>query len=432
VPNGHKDSFSKSVVRQIRRSRKPVTILFTDVQDSTAYWDVYGDLDGRLMIDLHNRLISPVIKKYRGRIIKHIGDSIMASFKSPRNALKASIGIQQILENRRNEDPAFILKVRIGVHTGKALVEDSDIFGDAVNMAARLQSLAKGNEIYVSESTASLVNREQFVLKKAGSFRVKGKQSKIDVYHCQWSKYSNLTAATEQNVFLQVVKRQKLEILLYSLGSIGIFYFFFMKYLRFLLADQETLALLMLRLQIVLDARIAIPAMLTILTLVGVFLAIRTKTIPHFVLSLLKGGFGLAIGFLLFFLPAHHLHYFLGHDWNKTIHLSDHLFVEVLQDKVSVHQAPTESSPAILKAPKGTILLLADVVKRRKIMWNKVLVGQGEYGWIPRIVPAKIGVPRKRLSIANKFSFTYMDLGSLTVGLLGFLWGIFSFRIRPT
>ncbi|NIT40519.1 MAG: hypothetical protein GTN46_03035, partial [Gammaproteobacteria bacterium] len=87
-------------------------------------------------------------KRYRGRIVKHIGDSIMASFKSPKTALRAAIGIQQILEKRRNEDPAFQLRVRIGVHTGEALVEDSDIFGDAVNLAARVQNLAKGNEIY--------------------------------------------------------------------------------------------------------------------------------------------------------------------------------------------------------------------------------------------------------------------------------------------
>ena len=94
--------FYKSVAREIRRSRKPVTILFTDVVGSTRYWDIHGDVKGRLMIDLHNRLIYPVIRRHRGKVIKHIGDAIMASFKSPENGLKAAIGIQQILEQRRN------------------------------------------------------------------------------------------------------------------------------------------------------------------------------------------------------------------------------------------------------------------------------------------------------------------------------------------
>jgi class 3 adenylate cyclase len=431
VSDVYKESFFRSVSRQILRSRKPVTILFTDVEDSTAYWDEYGDLDGRLMIDLHNRLISPVIKKYRGKIVKHIGDSIMASFKSARNALQASIAIQQILEKRRNEDVAFRLRVRIGVHAGKALVEGGDIFGDAVNLAARVKGLAKGGEIYVSSSTASLFQKEDFALTKVGNFRFKGKQTEIAVYKCQWRQYSDLIAGIEQNIFVQVLRRQKLEFLIYSCASIGIIYFLFFNYLRYFLADKEPLALLSLRLQLILDARIAIPAALGILTLVVVFLAIRTKIIPHSALSLLKGGFGLAIGFLLFYGPAHYLHYVLGPDWNKTLHQSDHLFVEVLEDKVSLHRTPSEASAAIFKVPKGTILLLADVAKRRKMAWNKVLVGRGKYGWIPRIVPAKIGVPKRRLSIANKFYFTYLDFGALVAGLAGFFWGVFSFRVRP-
>ena len=138
------NGFYNSIIRQIRRSRKPVTILFTDVEGSTRYWDTRGDVEGRLMIDLHNRLVYPVIKRNRGKIIKTIGDAIMASFKSPGNALKASIGIQQILDRRRKEDKTFRLKVRIGVHTGQALVEHKDVFGDTVNVAARYGELWEG------------------------------------------------------------------------------------------------------------------------------------------------------------------------------------------------------------------------------------------------------------------------------------------------
>ncbi len=432
MSENHRESFSKSVSRQIRRSRRPVTILFTDVENSTGHWDECGDLDGRLMIDLHNRLISPVVKRYRGRIIKHIGDSIMASFKSPRNALRASIGIQQILEKRREEDKFFQLRVRIGIHTGKALVEDSDIYGDAVNVAARVQDLAKGNEIYLSAATASVVKKEAFTLEKAGSFIPKGKQEEVTLYRCQWQKYPSLISGIKQNVFMQTVKRQKFEFLIYSLASIAILYFLFVKYLRYLLADKELLALLTLKLQLILDARIAIPGVLGFLALAGVFLAIRTRTIPHLSLSVLKGGFGFAIGFLLFFVSAHYLHHILGPDWNKTVHESSHLFVEVLEKNVGLHRKPAETSPVILKVPEGTVLLLADVAKRRKITWNKVLVGKGEYAWIPRVVPAKIGVPRKRLSIANKFYLRYRDLGALIAGVIGFFWGVINFRIRPT
>ena len=54
--------FGDSITRQIRSTRKQITILFTDIEGSTRYWDTRGDIDGRLMVDYHNRLIFPVIK----------------------------------------------------------------------------------------------------------------------------------------------------------------------------------------------------------------------------------------------------------------------------------------------------------------------------------------------------------------------------------
>ncbi len=431
MPSPSSASISRSIARQIRRSRRPITILFTDVVDSTRYWDLHGDTIGRLMIDKHNRLISTVIERYHGKIIKHIGDSIMASFNTPASALKASIGVQQILEKQRNEDENFRIKVRIGVHTGKALVEDKDVFGDTVNLAARVQGRAKGNEIYISNDTASLLNKAAFGLVEAGKFIPKGKKNEVALYTCEWQNRPSLIGGIKQNPFMQVVRRQKLEFLTYSVAGLGILYFLFVKYLRYLLVDKEPLALLTLKLQLLLDSRIAIAGGFTAVALIWAYLALRTRTTPHITLSFLKAGFGFAVGFLLFFLPSYYLHLLAGPTWNKTLYCSHHLFVEVLEDDTSAHLSPSEISEAILSAPKGTIFLLADVVKKAGITWNKVLVSEREYGWIPRVVPAKMGVPEKRCSIANKFYFKYRDLGALVAGMLGFLWGLLSFRIRP-
>ncbi len=81
--------------------------------------------------------------------------------------------------------------------------------------------------------------------------------------------------------------------------------------------------------------------------------------------------------------------------------------------------------------PPIPVLLLADVAVPEGLTWNKVLVGKRKYGWIPRVIPAKLGVPEKRLTIAHKFTFRYRDLYGLVAGLLGFIWGSLSFRIRP-
>jgi len=119
-----------------------------------------GDIDGRLMVDYHNRLIFPVIKKFKGKIVKTIGDAIMASFSRSEQAVKAAIAIQQMLQKTRRQDKNFGLKVRIGIHTGKAIVEHSDVFGDVVNVAARIEQMGQGSEIFLSKNTADKIDKK--------------------------------------------------------------------------------------------------------------------------------------------------------------------------------------------------------------------------------------------------------------------------------
>ncbi len=424
--------FYKSVVRQIRRSRKPITILFTDVVGSTRYWDVHGDVKGRLMIDLLNRLIYPVIRRHRGKVIKHIGDAIMASFRSPANGLKTAIGIQQILEERRKQDTNFRLKVRIGVHTGEALVENKDVFGDTVNLAARLERCARGDEICVSGDTAEKLSKKDFGLVKTGSILPKGKRSEVTIYQCEWREYPSIIDEIKEDALLQVLMRQKFELLAYFFACLVILYFLFIKYLRYLLADNENFALLTLKLQRILDVRIAIPFAMVVLAIATVIFLFRTGSVPYSALRFLKGVFGFTVGFMLLFIPTNYFHPDLGLRWNETLYQSHHLFVEVLEDKTRIHEAPSETSSVIYVVNDGTILLLSDVIEREGIKWNKVLVGKKRYGWLPRIIPAKIGLPEKRLSISNKFYFRYHDLYAFIIGVVGFIWGVLSFRFKPT
>ena len=79
-----------STIDEIEKSRKLVTILFSDIEESTRHWERRGDIDARLVIERHNRLLFPVIRKFRGRIIKTLGDAIMASFTEPQQAIQAA------------------------------------------------------------------------------------------------------------------------------------------------------------------------------------------------------------------------------------------------------------------------------------------------------------------------------------------------------
>ncbi len=428
--------FGGSITRQIKSTRKQITILFTDIEGSTRYWDTRGDIDGRLMVDYHNRLIFPVIKKFKGKIIKTIGDAIMASFSSPEQAVKAAIGIQQVLQKTRRQDENFELKVRIGIHTGKAIVEHSDVFGDVVNVAARIEQIGQGNEIVLSENAADKIDKKEFGLVKSISFTPKGKAGKIKVYRCEWRSLDQLIDGLQIDPFLAMQPRQKIEIFIYALSCAGILYFLYLKYIRYILADSETLALFYLNPQHFINVPPVVPVILGAVAFLATVLLVRMTTVPHFIFMVLKGSFGFCIGFFLFYLPAtftppEYLPLKIETILNKEIFQSDHLFVEVKANDTNIRKKPNIKSESLKKVDKGNLLLLTDVKKIDRLTWNKVLIGKKNYGWIPRVTPAKIGVPEKRMTIAYKFYFKYINLFTLFIGSIGFTWGFLNFRLRP-
>jgi len=442
MPLDYGTTLVKSISRQIKSSRKPVTILFTDIEDSTKYWDRHGDVKGRLMVDQHNRLVFPVIRRYRGKVVKTIGDSVMAVFKDPEMAIQASIGIQQALEARRQQDKKFKMKIRIGLHTGNALVEHSDVFGDVVNVAARVESFAKGDEILVSGATAQKISSKAYNLTKRSSFTPKGKSKSMTVYRCNWKNYHNLVDTVEFSAFLPMVPRQKFEILGYAVASISIVVFLYLQYWRYIVADSERLALLTLNPADILSIHPVVPWILVALGAVVVVGIAAANTVPHFVLRILKGGFGFALVFsvanvLVSTFPA------LGSgNWNHLLYQSDHLYVEIAKDNVSPLVSPEEKAdfykragsdgsikPLLLQS--GDLLLLTDVRSARGIVWNKVLVAGNEYAWLPRILPPAIGRAEERITTAYKFYFRRMDVLLLLMGLGGFMWGFANFRVKP-
>ncbi len=431
-----RNRFGSGITRQIKSTRKQITILFTDIEDSTRYWDTRGDIDGRLMVDYHNRLIFPTIKKFKGKIVKTIGDAIMASFNRSEQAIKAAIAIQQMLQNTRRQDKNFKLKVRIGIHTGKAIVEHSDVFGDVVNVASRIEQLGQGNEIFLSENTADKIDKKAFGLVKSISFKPKGKTKKIKVYRCEWDSLDQLIDGIQIDPFLAMELRQKIEITIYALSCVGILYFLYLKYIRYILADSESLALFYLNPQHFINVPTVVSVILGAIALLATVLLVRMTTVPHFIFMMLKGSFGFGIGFFLFYLPAT----FIPPEYipskietilNKKIFQSRHLFVEVKASGTNIRENPSFTSKSLKKVNKGNLLLLTDVKKIDRLTWNKVLIGEKKYGWIPRVTPAKIGVPEKRMTISYKFYFKYIDLFVLFIGSIGFTWGFLNFRLRP-
>ncbi|MBW2303158.1 MAG: hypothetical protein JRF57_05535 [Deltaproteobacteria bacterium] len=134
-----------------RESIKKMAVLFTDIVGSSNFFRSHGDIAGRKMLKKHQDLASPPIIEHGGIVVKMLGDAVMAYFLNAAEALKAAIKIQERFRNHnRGKAPGDQIHIRLGVHFGEGIVEERDIFGDVVNMAAKFLPLVKGDQIVIS------------------------------------------------------------------------------------------------------------------------------------------------------------------------------------------------------------------------------------------------------------------------------------------
>lgn len=138
---------------------RQVTLLFTDLKGSTAMYERLGDLNAYALVREHFALLGATVQEHSGAIVKTIGDAVMAVFSRPSDAVSAALHILGEIEryNAEHGAPGFILK--IGAHCGPSIAvtlnENLDYFGQTVNVAARVQSLADAGEICISEALYS-------------------------------------------------------------------------------------------------------------------------------------------------------------------------------------------------------------------------------------------------------------------------------------
>ncbi|MGL1901423.1 MAG: adenylate/guanylate cyclase domain-containing protein [Fibrobacterales bacterium] len=418
---------SLSVAKHIEKSQKKVTVLFTDIVDSTKFWEKVGDVEARVQVDLHNRVLFSVIKQYKGKILKTIGDAIMASFKSPDNALKAAIGCQQILRRERTEHNNFNLHIRIGIHSGRAIIEDKDVFGDVVNVAARVEGEAEKDEICISKKTQEVLKKE-FPLKRGGSFLPKGKKKKLMLYQVQWEKSDSLIGGVRVITFMPSNKNQRIAVSVSLVVTLIWLYYLYSTSIRFFLADIEWLSIMLL--DPFQGAReypyLVFPFLGA--ALIGLYKLVNYSHLSLNLFRALKGGMYGAVAYLIATLL------FIANPTDilqSDLITSNHLFVEVLEPDTDIKSRPRLSATTLKRVHMGDLLLLTDIEKRGVITWNKVLIAPKQYGWVPRVVPARMGIPKKRYSKANNYRYTTFDLYALLVGVLGWVFGWFSFRIKP-
>ncbi len=169
-----------------------VTILFTDVEGSTALTDRLGDARARELLREHERITREALRAHGGSEVKTMGDGFMASFGSATKALECAIATQKAFAER-NESAAEAIKVRIGLNAGEPIAEDDpggrgDLFGTAVNLAARIASKAEGGEILASNVVRELVAGKGFLFNDRGETELRGFEDPVRVYEVRWEE----------------------------------------------------------------------------------------------------------------------------------------------------------------------------------------------------------------------------------------------------
>ena len=161
-----------------------VTLLFSDIEGSTAMAERLGDDRWLAVLRRHNALIRDHVARNDGYEVKSVGDGFMLAFGSARKALRCAVEIQRSLAASPVDDAVH---VRIGLHTGEAIQEANDFFGKNVIVASRIAAGAKGTEIVVSSLLKELVESSgEFRFGEAESIDLRGIAQQCTVHRVDW------------------------------------------------------------------------------------------------------------------------------------------------------------------------------------------------------------------------------------------------------
>jgi len=194
------------------RTTKTLTIMFTDIKGFTDRTSKSSRDQLKKMLDLHDELICPFFNEFGGRIVKTIGDAFMVTFNSPTDAVLCGIKIQNKLDAHNEHLPDDEkLEIRVAINTGEVTIKENDVFGEAVNIAARLEGIADAGDIYFTESVYLSMNKAEIPTASVGYRHFKGIPEEIKVYKVlrEGMKKKGLFAKKDKQIIRHHSSRKK-------------------------------------------------------------------------------------------------------------------------------------------------------------------------------------------------------------------------------
>lgn len=194
-----------------------IGILFCDIAGSTRLYETLGDARAHAAVHTALGIVADVVLKSGGVVVKTVGDEVMAAFFRTEPMLDAAIDMQRriaALAPLDGPQGSMRMQVRIGFDFGSAIRNDGDYFGNTVNVAARMVSLAKGGEIITTSDLQALVGpKEREKFRKLDSVMFRGKAEETPIAEILWQATSELTQLPDQmRMFAQPAISQRLHL----------------------------------------------------------------------------------------------------------------------------------------------------------------------------------------------------------------------------
>jgi adenylate cyclase len=183
-------------------------VLFADVAGSTRLYEKLGDAEAKHAIERCLKRVSLAVETFDGKVIKTIGDAVMAVFDSTEACLQAACQMQQRVADLPRVG-AMPLAIRVGFHCGPVIEENGDVFGDAVNVAARMADLARvGQIIATGSSIDSLSSLTRQATRELDPASIKGKSGPVRVCEVIWKDEGDLTLMAAAPTALQAARAE--------------------------------------------------------------------------------------------------------------------------------------------------------------------------------------------------------------------------------
>jgi adenylate cyclase len=176
------------------RENVDVAVMFADVTGSTKLYETMGDEAANRIVGKVLDVMAKITEMRQGFVIKTIGDEIMCRFGSANDCVRAAKEIQEEIAGGVQGE-SIKIQIKVGLHFGPAiLMEDGDVFGDAVNVAARMAQIAKGDQIITTAETIKLLDADlQDLSRQFDRTNVRGKEEQIVIYQVVWETSDDVT-----------------------------------------------------------------------------------------------------------------------------------------------------------------------------------------------------------------------------------------------